>query len=166
MEKFTWKTQRVCSVCNASFLPVRNWQIACSYRCGYTRQNAKKIVIQVNLGNCARCNNTLSHKRIDAIYCSKTCLSMDHTAKHRAKTRVQGVARRRIMWERDNGICYICGDEVRFDGFELDHLVPVSRGGDNHPNNLAVTHQMCNRRRGTRIEEAQLRKLFELRDKI
>lgn len=166
MEEFTWRTSRDCPVCDSSFIPTTKWQIACSYLCGYTRQNAKVRRNNVNNGSCARCGKSLVEKRIDAIYCSKTCVSMDHTAKHRAKTRVQGVARRRLIWERDSGICYLCGDETGSTGFELDHLVPISRGGDNHPNNLAVTHQRCNRSRGTRIEEAQLRKLFELRNKI
>ena len=166
MQKFIWRTERVCPVCNTSFLPKTIWQICCSYQCGYTRQNRKKVNTSLNEGKCCRCGSPLVDRRRDAIYCSKTCKSMDHTAKHRAHTRVPSVARRRLIWERDSGVCYLCGASTEPSGFELDHLVPVSRGGDNHPNNLAVTHQKCNRRRGTRIEEAQLRKLFELRDKI
>jgi 5-methylcytosine-specific restriction endonuclease McrA len=166
MEKFIWRTPRVCPICSTSFLPSTIWQISCSYKCGYTRQNAKHARATVNSGSCARCGGSLAHKRKDAIYCSDTCCSMDHTAKHRAKTRVQGVARRRIIWERDGGVCYLCKGQTIFGQFELDHLVPVSRGGDNSEGNIAVTHRSCNRSRGVRIEEAQLLKLLELRDKI
>ena len=166
MEKFTWQTKRVCPICESDFLPVTSWQICCSYECGYKKQNAKNIRNNVNEGRCARCNESLIHRRKDALYCSKTCKSMDYTAKHRAKTRVVGIARRRIIWERDKGICYICKDETSFKQFELDHLVPISRGGTNSESNLAVTHIKCNRSRGTRIEEAQLFKLYELREKI
>jgi len=166
MEKFTWRTERVCPICATDFFPVTSWQICCSYECGYKKQNAKHVRNNINEGRCARCNKSLRHKRKDAIYCSQTCGSMDHTAKHRAKTRVVGVARRRLIWERDDGLCYLCKKKTSFQQFELDHLVPVSRGGDNSENNLSVTHRSCNRSRGTRIEAAQLFRLYELREKI
>ena len=165
MTKFTWRTEQICPVCESSFLPVTKWQICCSYECGYTRQNRKKTY-PINTKDCFRCGLSLRHKRSDAIYCSKTCKSMDHNFKHRSGTRVQSTARRRLIWERDKGICYICQKEVSFDSFDIDHLVPVFRGGDNSPQNLAVTHPNCNRSRGTRIGVVQLLKISELKDKI
>lgn len=41
--------------------------------------------------------------------------------------------------------CYLCGDPIRGQPFELDHTKPRSKGGDNHPKNLAWTHKRCNR---------------------
>lgn len=166
MEKFTWKTNRVCPVCGIAYLPTTRWQIACSYECGYKRQNSKKVRKKTNLGLCGRCGKSLEDKRANAIYCSKTCKSMDHTFKHRSKTKVSKVARRRSIWKRDFGICYLCDKYAAFDDFHIDHLVPVSRGGDNSDENLATTHPHCNRTRGTRIEVAQLLKLLELRERI
>lgn len=88
---------------------------------------------------------------------------MDHTFKHRSKTRVDGVARRKEIYERDQGKCYMCGKELTFKSFELDHLLPVSRNGSNGKENLAVSCQSCNRSRGTKLGIRQLQKLFELR---
>ena len=89
---------------------------------------------------------------------------MDHNFKHRSNTRVNGVARRRLIWERDKGMCYMCHSQLSLDKIELDHLMPVAFGGSSSDTNLAVACQKCNRARGTRIEEAQIAKLAELRN--
>jgi hypothetical protein len=160
----TWQNvKRVCDVCNASYLPVKHWQKRCSKVCGYTYQNKTARRDVNNPGSCARCGKTLAGKRADAIYCSKTCVSMDHSFKRRAKVKFIGIARRREIYERDGGKCYSCGVEVSAEAFELDHLVPVSRLGTSEPSNLAVACRFCNRSRGATIGTKQLIKLFELR---
>lgn len=154
--------QGICIVCNKPFIATRYSQKACSYVCGYTVQNAKRKRGITNHGHCARCGKSLAEKKSHAIYCSKTCKSMDHTFKHRSKTRVLGVARRRYVFERDGGKCYMCGIELTLDTFELDHLLPVAKGGSNSESNLAVSCRRCNRSRGTRMGEQQLLKLSKL----
>ena len=104
----------------------------------------------------------MAHKKAHAIYCSKTCKSMDHTIKHRSKTRFTSVARRHEIYLRDNKKCYMCNKELGVKDFHLDHLIPVKKGGSNESNNLAVSCPYCNRSRGTKIEEKQLAKLKEL----
>lgn len=66
------------------------------------------------------------------------------------------------VYLRDKGTCYMCGKNVSENIFELDHLIPVSRNGNNAETNLSVTCQKCNRSRGTRIGIEQLTKLAEL----
>lgn len=64
--------------------------------------------------------------------------------------------------------CHICGQPIDYDlatytdptdgrvkrhplSFELDELVPVSRGGDPlDPGNVAPAHRICNQRRGAK----------------
>ena len=156
-------TLQICLWCNSEYTPKKAWQKTCSYKCGYDHQNSKTKRGQTNFGSCLRCGNSLAQKNAKAIYCSKTCKSMDHNFKHRAKTRSQGVARRRLIWERDEGMCYMCHKNLNLSEIELDHLIPVAFGGSSDEKNLAVSCQKCNRRRGTRIEEAQIFKLAELR---
>lgn len=48
--------------------------------------------------------------------------------------------------ERDNYTCHICG---RPGANEVDHLLPASRGGSDHPSNLAAIHQLCHRRKSS-----------------
>lgn len=157
------KSPRLCEHCGGNYLPTTKWQKACSYTCGYSMRNLKKKRGRTNYKNCARCGASLENKRSNAIYCSRTCKSMDHTFKHRPKTRFVSTARRMAIYNRDNGTCYICHKPVASNDFELDHLVPVSRGGDSSEGNVAVTCRYCNRSRGCRIGIDQLNKLFELR---
>jgi 5-methylcytosine-specific restriction endonuclease McrA len=48
------------------------------------------------------------------------------------------------IWERDNGICYICGLFVLREDVHFDHVIPLSKGGSHTYNNVRVTHSRCN----------------------
>lgn len=60
--------------------------------------------------------------------------------------------------ERDDHTCAICGDTIdalagpgiRHDEItpSLDHIVPRSAGGTDHPSNIRLAHLSCNKRRG------------------
>jgi hypothetical protein len=154
---------RICQFCGKDYIPKTSWQKTCSYQCGYYLQNAKNRRGITNFGNCKRCNKSLEHKKSHALYCSRTCKSLDHTFKNRPKTRPVNTARRQDIWLRDQGRCYICQKQVDRFNFELDHLLPISRGGSSDPSNLAVSCRFCNRSRGNTIEPVQLKKLYELR---
>ena len=60
--------------------------------------------------------------------------------------------RKQIM-ERDNYTCQKCGRYMP-DGFglEIDHIVPVSKGGETVPWNLQVLCCDCNRKKNAKIE--------------
>lgn len=60
-------------------------------------------------------------------------------------------ALRRQIMERDHYTCQICGkympDEV---GLQIDHIIPVAKGGKTVPSNLRVLCNKCNGRKGGR----------------
>lgn len=67
---------------------------------------------------------------------------------------------------RDGGVCHLCGGDIDdhaggHDDFliSLDHIVPVSSGGTDHPSNIRAAHQTCNKGRGNRTIE-QYKKLL------
>lgn len=67
--------------------------------------------------------------------------------------------------ERDGWRCHLCGDRVDrrlsgndSDGPTIDHLIPVSVGGRDVRENVALAHRRCNTARGAR-GEVQLRLL-------
>jgi len=151
----------VCPVCETTFMKSSYQQITCSKVCSYTYQNRKKTR-KINDKNCARCGKDMKHKKSHAIYCSMTCKSMDHTTKKRAKSNLT-VVRRREIYERDSGICYICNSKIEFSKYQADHIIPISRGGEHTKENLAVTCSRCNQVKGTKIGIKQLEKLQELR---
>ena len=73
--------------------------------------------------------------------------SADYTRKRRAKRLDQYVedVERSVVYERDAGVCGICGYGVGAEEFEVDHIVPLSRGGLESYGNVQATHRECNR---------------------
>lgn len=55
---------------------------------------------------------------------------------------------RQWIYERDEGICGICGRPVAFSEMHVDHIRPVSEGGPDVIGNLRISHSACNLRRG------------------
>jgi 5-methylcytosine-specific restriction endonuclease McrA len=54
------------------------------------------------------------------------------------------------LWERDRGICHLCGKAVNtLTEASRDHLVPLSQGGCTCSGNIALAHRGCNSRRGS-----------------
>lgn len=72
-----------------------------------------------------------------------------------------GHARRKLRaWLRAQGRpCHICGRPIDYSlpagdpmSFEVDELVPVSRGGSPYDReNVDAAHRICNQRRGNRM---------------
>lgn len=60
------------------------------------------------------------------------------------RSRRHGKYREEVM-RRDNGVCHICGQGA---ADAIDHIVPVSWGGSDNPENLAPAHTSCNSSKG------------------
>lgn len=60
-------------------------------------------------------------------------------------------ATRDLVLLRDGFVCGICGKSVQESEIHLDHIVPVSHGGGDEPENLQVTHASCNLKKGNRV---------------
>ncbi len=57
---------------------------------------------------------------------------------------------RSLIYERDLGVCAICGQHVEFRIMHLDHKYPRVLGGSDDAHNIQVTHPVCNlRKNGT-----------------
>lgn len=54
------------------------------------------------------------------------------------------------IYNRDGGMCGICGEAVAFADLDVDHVIHRWRGGPSTPDNMRTTHRWCNRRRGPR----------------
>ena len=44
--------------------------------------------------------------------------------------------------------CWVCGQPVLLADATLEHIKPLSEGGNSHLENLAISHGVCNRQRG------------------
>jgi CRISPR/Cas system Type II protein with McrA/HNH and RuvC-like nuclease domain len=54
------------------------------------------------------------------------------------------------VFERDNYQCHYCNKQLTRFTASLDHIQPVSEGGDNSFDNLVTACLHCNSRRGSR----------------
>lgn len=55
----------------------------------------------------------------------------------------------RNQYERQKGKCYWCSNKLA--KYEIDHIVPLSRGGSNWPDNLVIACPGCNRSRNNKL---------------
>lgn len=59
---------------------------------------------------------------------------------------------RRTVYERDNGVCGLCGRaDVDPCDFHVDHIIPISRGGEHSYANVQLAHPACNLRKHARL---------------
>jgi len=75
--------------------------------------------------------------------------------KKRRKARIRGAARverfkAEEIYERDHWMCGICHKPILSGDESLDHVVPVSKGGEHTRSNVRAAHFVCNRNRGNR----------------
>lgn len=58
-----------------------------------------------------------------------------------------------VVLERHEGLCGICGEPVDPERFDVDHIVPLARGGEHSYANTQPAHPTCNTRKGARLPE-------------
>ena len=68
-----------------------------------------------------------------------------------------------VLFGRQEGLCGGCGVLFPFRNFTVDHVVPRSRGGTDHEENLQLLCGACNSLKGDRPQEYLLARLAETR---
>lgn len=93
---------------------------------------------------------------------------LDRLAREDPRPRVPYAAKRRyhpgsaialrVIVERDEGICQLCGNSVDVDARfpdrqspSRDHIIPLSRGGSDLPENVQLAHLGCNMDKGASV---------------
>ena len=60
-------------------------------------------------------------------------------------------ALRLAVYERDDFTCQYCGLHGDEGELQIDHIIPVSRGGTNDINNLVTSCATCNKKKGAKL---------------
>ena len=60
---------------------------------------------------------------------------------------------KRTAYERQNGICPICGNHYEYNEMVGDHIVPWFRGGKTILDNLQMVCSKCNTGKGGKMEK-------------
>lgn len=63
---------------------------------------------------------------------------------------------RQVVFERDEGICGICREPVERNDFHIDHVIPLSKGGEHSYANVQVAHPPCNLAKSDRLDFAPI----------
>lgn len=111
---------------------------------------------------CVECGSTFTTNKHSALrkYCSTRCgrRAVKRTRRHleRAAERAGEHFTVREIADRDGWVCHICQRRIPDKGSwtnedddpTIDHLVPLSRGGEHTRVNVAIAHRLCNSCRG------------------
>ena len=121
-----------------------------------------------------RCPGCKQPKQFSGTYCSNDCYRQsDHgrlimrQARHRRRARMHNAQVEEVdplvIAKRDKYKCHICRKRVNMDldvqdiySPTMDHLIPISVGGDHTYANIRLAHRICNSRKGNRAVNEQL----------
>ena len=67
-----------------------------------------------------------------------------------------------VLFGQQEGLCNGCGVMFPFRNFTVDHMVPQSRGGTDHLDNLKLLCGACNSVKGDRPQEHLIARLKEM----
>lgn len=67
----------------------------------------------------------------------------------KAANRKFTACQRKIIYDKNHGLCAICGKPVAYNNFTIDHWKPLAEGGTNELDNLKVAHKACNEMKGS-----------------
>lgn len=69
---------------------------------------------------------------------------------------------RKEIYRKTKGHCYLCGEFVDFDSFEIDHQIPLAKGGTNDFENLFPSCHTCNSMKNSIYPEELLEKINQI----
>lgn len=58
-----------------------------------------------------------------------------------------------VLFSRDEGKCGICGLDVPLEEVSVDHIIPISKGGEHSYANVQISHLRCNVLKSNRVTE-------------
>lgn len=87
---------------------------------------------------------------LDEATLKKQVQAMNTRAKANGKAGRLSVATLRDRIYASGGICEWCTLSLVGQEFEVDHIIPLQRGGENIPDNIAVACPTCNRRKSAK----------------
>lgn len=66
------------------------------------------------------------------------------------------VAQLHELYSSQDGKCAICGHDILWGQFHVDHRIPHSKGGGNEFSNLQLTHPFCNQSKNNGVPLSEL----------
>lgn len=181
--------QRVCQICGKPFFSTSTALTCGDPECVKELKRARDLrayqkkreqqPVQLKPSVCVICGKPFErHLNSTQKTCSSEC-SKELKRKRKQKRHDKRIPRdRRIdnislkrLYERDKGICYLCGGKCDWEDWRtsasgnkypgdkyptIEHVVPVSSGGLDSWDNVRLAHWKCNLEKGTTVSESQI----------
>ena len=104
---------------------------------------------------------TMKNYKLERFYKQNRFAKRAKTARKRSlKLGLKGYFTRKTienLYVKQCGKCACCGERL-FNRFEVDHIKPLSKSGDNVPENLQLLKPNCNRLKGDKSMQEFLRR--------
>lgn len=136
------------------------------------RSHTVTTAMEFVLTPCSRCGGQrdTAHTRCKACLAEVRRRNLDAPQYQRDNKRLQRAGRRAregatvehvdtsLIYERDGGLCQLCGQQVQRDGDEqcFDHIIPLALGGGHTVQNLQLAHMQCNIWKGSHVQAIHL----------
>lgn len=178
--EYTCARAASCAWCSRPFTAKLPHERFCSRRCGNAANNRAKQEAARDRSprNCVVCGAlfTPDYGDMRRAICSDRCVARQHSARTTGKAHVRraerfGCEAERVnklkVFERDGWRCRICGissprsamGTISHDAPELDHVLPLSRGGAHSYANTQLACRSCNRLKLDMTVEEMLQRL-------
>lgn len=154
---------RQCATCDVRYYSQRDGVSYCSERCRHIGTYPRKSPIPTA---CIVCSRSIAQKDMGSprVYCSKRCIRkanrktrniQRHIVERRRRSRLKaakvGTVSPYRVFARDEWVCWICRDAIVRDAVypdplspSVDHVIPVSKGGEHSMANVRAAHLICN----------------------
>jgi len=156
-----------CFFCGEAFRKRQNNAKYCSKRCqriSITRKKTGLSGISGEIVSCLWCGDDFSITDHSRKYCSKKCMCCSGSSSGNRRRRAFKLSAESFRFSRDelierDGIdCAHCGIKTRIKGdrnqdefFNMDHIIPLSRGGADAIYNAQVLCRKCNTKKADKI---------------
>ena len=117
---------------------------------------------QMSFSVCPICNGIFVSSKKNKKYCSDSC---QKASIWKGKEAYRYLIPLEELYERDNGICYLCGGKCDYNDKKVvngqivygnmypsrDHVYPKSQGGSHTWQNIKLAHRICNSLKGSKL---------------
>ncbi len=85
-----------------------------------------------------------AYRKCKGYYYIDTDTETEEKKKSNGRRKTFSMKQRKEIYRKTEGHCYLCGEFVDFDSFEIEHKIPVSKGGSDELDNLFCACSGCN----------------------
>lgn len=78
------------------------------------------------------------------------------------KRRKYSEEERKIIYDRSNGRCALCGQKLLLDNMTIDHIVPISMGGEDSLDNIQASCFACNQFKDNILPDVFLNRIIKI----